>query len=271
MMKPLAVRPRASDAWEYLRAAADAWRGESVRIGGQRAAVPGTRSIRLSVVGGNIRMHRLIDALAPPGGLVVDVGANIGYNTLHAARRVGPAGRVIAVEPTPDNLAVLEHNVAGAELRNVVVERIAAGRARGTHDFYVRGEVSAVNSLYAQSCYAAVTGVLQVPVERLDDLVDGTADLVKIDVEGAELDVLEGMPRLLGQPGLALIVEWHPTLQTMAGYAGDALPRWLLDRGWRLDAASHYSVRPLAAADLPALTARLARASRPVELVARRA
>jgi FkbM family methyltransferase len=269
-MNRLAVHPRAREAREYLRAAVDAWRGDTVRIGGQRVAVPGTRRIRLSVVGGNIRMHRLIDALVGPGGTVIDVGANIGYNTLHAARRVGRAGRVIAVEPTPDNLAVLEGNVAAAGLGNVVIERVAAGRARGAHDFYVRGEISAVNSLYAQSCYAAVTGVLQVPVERLDDLVGGTADLVKIDVEGAELDVLEGMPRLLSHPGLALIVEWHPTLQSMAGYAGDALPRWLLDRGWRLDAASHYSVRPLAGADLSALTARLARAGRPVELVARR-
>jgi hypothetical protein len=115
-----------------------------------------------------------------------------------------------------------------------------------------------------------VTDVLEVPVARLDDLVDGGAELVKIDVEGAELDVLEGMPRLLGCPRLALIVEWHPTLQAMAGYAPDALPRWLLDRGWRLQAASHFSVRPLADSDLPGLTARLRRAGRPVELVARR-
>jgi hypothetical protein len=107
-------------------------------------------------------------------------------------------------------------------------------------------------------------------VERLDDLVAGPAHLVKIDVEGAELDVLEGMPRLLEHTGLALVVEWHPALQVMAGYAGDALPRWLLERGWRLDAASHYSVRPLSAADLSALTPRLARARKPVELVARR-
>jgi hypothetical protein len=107
-------------------------------------------------------------------------------------------------------------------------------------------------------------------VAPLDDLVEGLADLVKIDVEGAEVDVLEGMPRLLQHPGLALVVEWHPTLQAMAGYGGDSLPRWLLDRGWRLDAASHFSVRPVSAADLPVLTARLARARKPVELVARR-
>ncbi|HEU4619471.1 MAG TPA: FkbM family methyltransferase [Gammaproteobacteria bacterium] len=270
-MKSLTVRPAPADALAYARAAADAWRGESVRLGGLCVAVPGTRSIRLSVVGGNIRMHRLIDAVVEPGATVVDVGANIGYNTIYAARRVGPAGRVVAVEPTPDNLAVLERNVAAAGLPNVVVERVAAGRAAGTCRFYVRGDTSAVNSLFPESCYAAVTDVLEVPVQRLDDIVDGGADLVKIDVEGAELDVLEGMPRLLGVPGLALVAEWHPTLQRMAGYAPDALPRWLLDRGWRLHAASHFTVRPLTASDLPALTARLERARKPVELLARRA
>ena len=74
---------------------------------------------------------------------------------------------------------------------------------------------------------------------------------MKIDVEGAELDVLEGMPRLLRAPRIALIVEWHPLLQQLAGYGADALPRWLLERGWCLQAASHLTVRPLAAADLP--------------------
>jgi FkbM family methyltransferase len=270
-LTPLSVRPGPLDGIRYARAAADAWRGERVRAGGQRLSVPGSRSIRLSVVGGNIRMHRLMDGLIQPGATVVDVGANIGYNALYAARRVGPGGRVVAVEPTPDNLAVLERNVAESGLANLAIAPVAAGRAAGTQDFYVRGDTSAVNSFFEQSCYATVTRVLRVPVKPLDDVVDGEADLVKIDVEGAELDVLEGMPRLLERPGLALVAEWHPTLQALAGYAEDALPRWLLDRGWRLDAASHFSVRPLAAGDLPALTARLARARKPVELVARRA
>jgi hypothetical protein len=94
--------------------------------------------------------------------------------------------------------------------------------------------------------------------------------VVKIDVEGAELDVLEGMSRILRAPGVTLIVEWDPLLQQMAGHRADALPRWLQDRGWRLQCASHVAVRPLAAADVPALRDRLIRARRPVELLARR-
>jgi FkbM family methyltransferase len=260
-----------ANALGYARAAADAWRGETVRVAGMQVRVPGPRKIRLSVVGGNIRIHRLIDALVTSRATVVDVGANIGYNTVYAAQRVGAAGRVIAVEPAKDNLAVLERNIAATRLANVVVEPVAVGRTTGTFDFYVRGDVSAVNSLFPESCYAAVTDVVKVPLARLDDLVDGNVDLVKIDVEGAELDVLAGMPRLLRAPRLALIVEWHPTLQRMAGYAEDALPQWFIARGWQLHAASHYSVRTLSAANLPALCARLRRSGSPVELLARRA
>jgi FkbM family methyltransferase len=254
------------EALQLPLAAVDAWRGETVRHDGARLRVPGTRRIRLSVVAGNLRIHRLLDELIEPGATVIDVGANIGYNTIHAARRAGPYGRVLAVEPTADNLAVLRENVAAAHLHNVAVAPVACGRAAGTRPLFVRGAQSAVNSLFPDSCYARVTDVVPVSVVPLDDLAID-ADVVKIDVEGAELDVLEGMPRLLQKPP-ALIVEWHPLLQRLAGYAAAALPRWLLERGWRLRAASHINTRELHAVDLAPLAARLWRQQRPIELVA---
>jgi FkbM family methyltransferase len=253
---------------DWPRTVVDAWRGQSIRLAGAAVQVPGPRRVRLSVVAGNLRVHRLLDRFVKPGHTVVDVGANIGYNTIRAARLAGPHGRVVAVEPTPDNLDVLRHNVQATGLANVVVEHAAAGRAAGTRDFFVRGAWSAVNSLFAESCYAHVTDVLKVAVVPLDDLVEGPAAVVKIDVEGAELDVLDGMPRLMRTPPEALIVEWHPLLQTMAGYAPDELPRWLLRRGWRLQAASHTALRALTASDVARTTARLLRARRPVELLA---
>lgn len=258
------------EAPRLSRAAVDAWRGETVRLAGMTLHVPGTRRIRLSVVAGNLRMHRLLDRFVRPGSTVVDVGANIGYNTVHAARLAGPRGRVVAVEPTPDNLETLRSNVAAAGLSNVVVAPVAAGRVAGLRELFVRGETSAVNSLFAQSCYAEVTAVLRVPVVPLDELVDGAADVVKLDVEGAELEVLEGMPRLLRTLHAVLIAEWHPLLQGLAGHDPDALPRWLLERGWRLHAASHIGVRRLHAARVPALAKRLERQRKPVELVATR-
>jgi hypothetical protein len=118
--------------------------------------------------------------------------------------------------------------------------------------------------------YAAVTRVEAIAVVPLDDLVDGNADVVKIDVEGAELDVLGGMTRLLRYPAIQLIVEWHPGLQEAAGYAAGALPEFLLDCGFGLRAASHTRVRPLRAADIGGWSDRLRESGHPVELVATR-
>ena len=118
---------------------------------------------------------------------------------------------------------VLRHNIAASGLANIDIAPVAAGRIAGKRDFFVRGARSAVNSLFPNSRYASVTSVLRVPVMRLDDLVNGAADVVKIDVEGAELEVLEGMPRILSIPRVALIVEWDPLLQRMAGYSAGRL------------------------------------------------
>lgn len=258
------------DTLETPRALLDAWRGARIRADGAVLQVPGARRIRLSVVAGNLRIRRLLRRTVRPGAVVVDVGANIGYNAVHAARLAGCRGRVIAVEPTPDNLAVLRANVAACGLANVIVAPVAAGSVRASRELYVRGDTSAVNSLFPDSCYAQVTSVVEVSVVPLDDLVAGTADVVKIDVEGAELEVLHGMTRLLREPRTVLIVEWHPLLQQMAGFEPDALPRWLIERGFRLRAISHTTGRPLATEQVPALTTRLLRRRGPVELLASR-
>jgi FkbM family methyltransferase len=211
-----------------------------------------------------------MDPFLRSGAVVVDAGANIGYNTVYVARRVGPTGRVIAVEPADDNLRVLRDNVAGNGLTNVTIAPVAAGRTRETRSFYLRGDISAVNSFFEDSVYADVTGVVTVPVEPLDALVEGTADLVKIDVEGAELDVLAGMTRLLRSPSMALVVEWHPLLQEKAGYEPDALPRMLIESGFALVSASHTRTVPITRADLASLVVSLRQSGRPVDLLATR-
>lgn len=244
--------------------------GEQVTVAGTRVRVPGPRRIRLSVVGGNLRIHRLIDAAARRDGLFVDVGAHTGYNTVYAARRVGPRGRVIAIEPTDDTRAVLLENIHRNQLANITVLPCAAGAHHMERELFLRGNHSAVNSLFRESVYAAVTASTPVRIAPLDDLVAGTPDLVKIDVEGAELDVLGGMTRMLAAPAIQLIVEWHPLLQEAAGHPADALPRALLAAGFTLLAAGHLSSEPLTAADVERVTNRLRRARRPVELVASR-
>ncbi len=255
---------------DMLRPVLQAAVAQDVTLAGLRLHVPGPRTIRLSVVMGNLRMQRMLDSLLFPGATVVDVGANIGYNTLYAAHCVGPSGRVYAIEPAQDNLAVLYANLFANNLTNVFVLPYAAGSRHAVKQFFLRGEVSAVNSLFYDNFYAAVTSTIEVQIAPLDDLIPVTPDLVKIDVEGAELEVLQGMARMLAAPALRLIVEWHPTLQQAAGHAPDALPRFLLAQGFDLNVVTHTSSARLHAADLPTLTRQLLKKRSPVELMAAR-
>lgn len=257
-------------AMNYARAAMMALVGGQVAVGNASVRIPGTRSVRLSTVMGNRRVHRLMSRVLTRGATVADVGANIGFNTVYAARSVGPSGRVVAVEPAGDNLAVLRSNVERNRLANVVIMPVAAGRARETRDFYQRGPLSAVNSLFRESVYAHVTDVFEVSVQTVDSMVHGAVDLVKIDVEGAELEVLEGMTRLLRVPSLRLVVEWHPLLQETAGVAPGALPYTLLDLGYSLLGATHSSITPITSHDIGGLVERLRRRGRPIDILAER-
>jgi FkbM family methyltransferase len=254
----------------YRRPLTDAWRGRRVRLDGMEIRIPGPRAIRLSVVGGNLRVHRLMDRVLRPGMTVLDVGANVGYNTVYAAARVGARGRVVALEPAADNFAVLQENIAANDLANVASHRLAAGAGAGVRRLFVRGDLSAVNSFYSESCYSDVTGVADVTVVRLDDVWAGTPDLVKIDVEGAELEVLDGMTRLLASPEVRLIVEWHPLLQQMAGFAAEALPQRLFEARFRVWAAWHSTTREIVSTDVPQIAAQMIVRKGSLELYAAR-
>lgn len=242
--------------------------GSQVCLAGVDFEIPYELRTRLSIVLGNIRIHRLLDRVVGPGDTVVDVGAHIGYTAVYAAARVGASGRVIAIEPASDNVEVLARNAIAVP--QLSIHTVAAGAARGFCTMHVRGDFSAVNSLFPESVYGHVTATKTVEVVRLDDVVDGSVRLVKIDVEGAEISALEGMPRLLAERNIHLIVEWHPLLQACAGQAPDALPRALWKQGFTLEVVSHTRSYGLSAAILPAVTNRLQRKGRSVELFAHR-
>jgi hypothetical protein len=133
---------------DTLRSLLQATVARHVTLAGMWLHVPGPLPIRLAVVMGNLRMQHMLDSLLHPGATVVDVGANIGYNTCYAAHLVGEHGRVYAIEPAQDNLAVLYGNFFANRMTNVVVLPYAADSRRGMKPFFLRGEVSAVNSLF---------------------------------------------------------------------------------------------------------------------------
>jgi FkbM family methyltransferase len=159
--------------------------------------------------------HRLLR----PGMTAIDVGAHAGYYAVLFSRLVGATGRVLAFEPHPATFAVLTRNVERRRLGNVQLFASAVA----DHDGEVRlweTPLSVGHSLLQAK--HGTTDALPVPAARLDTLsrthaVD-RADLVKIDVEGAEPEVLAGMKELAARsPGLSVILEYKPEILRARG------------------------------------------------------
>ena len=160
-------------------------------------------------IGNNeLPVQEALHTLLSPGDVCFDVGANVGFFTLLAARSVGPEGRVVAFEPGPDNLTTLRKNVAQNDASQVMISPCAVSNTDGT-DQLLLAEYSGGHSLVTQSIEAA--GSMTVNTVTLDTFVrDHHArqpDVVKIDVEGAELAVLEGMRMLLDERRPTLVLE----------------------------------------------------------------
>ena len=125
---------------------------------------------------------------------MVDVGANLGYYSLLAARLVGPSGRVVALEPNSENCRLLLSSLRRSGLGNVQVLPVAADVEKGWA--YYSTHVGSNGGLIDDGDLLTRPGVV-VPTFRLDDLVAGPVGLVKMDVEGAEGRVVRGATRLI--------------------------------------------------------------------------
>ena len=160
----------------------------------------------------------LVATLVKPGETVVDLGAHIGYYTLLFAKLVGPSGRVIAFEPSPDSCAILRRNVAKNGLANVTVENAAAGAASRSGVLHL-----SANRLDHHTGDASGEGAgetVPVDVVALDSYFDPTAtiDFVKMDIQGAEPAALRGMERVLARsPNARILTEFWPNGIRRAG------------------------------------------------------
>lgn len=148
----------------------------------------------------------------PAGATVIDAGAHIGIFTLMAARRVGASGRVLAFEPSPGSRKILERNVRRNGLSWVRISPAALADAPGTLPFYA-ADAAAGNPVGDTLSPVPGRDPVHVPVLRLDDAFSeaGAAEvaLLKIDVEGAELRLLDGAARTLERTR-RVVMEVHP-------------------------------------------------------------
>lgn len=148
-----------------------------------------------------------------PGMVFFDVGANDGYFTLFAARRVGPTGRVIAVEPSSRERINLQRNLDTNRLANVTVVPLALGESKGTASLRLaKGAHSGHNTL-GNFAHAGVQtdSFEEVVVDTLDAVATrlglSRVDFIKIDVEGAEASVIDGAKDVLRRLRPTLLLE----------------------------------------------------------------
>ncbi len=160
----------------------------------------------------------LFARLIAPGDAVVEIGAHIGYISLYFAHLAGEAGRVVVFEPGVNNLPYLRENLAAASNTQIIEK--AAGNINGQASFFLEDLTGQNNSLVrdyeifqnnaTRSRWSGGYSEVTVDVVRLDDYLpahDVQPDFIKIDVEGAELEVLEGLTGILERAQPLLMVE----------------------------------------------------------------
>lgn len=126
------------------------------------------------------------------GKVVLDAGANIGWYTLIMSRIVGKHGKVLAVEPDPFNFAVLERNIKDNNLENVSAFQIALSDKNGFSKMSIArlpSQHSLIHNIYSARLQTVRTMKLDTLLEKIGV---NQLDFGKVDVEGAELQLLRG-------------------------------------------------------------------------------
>lgn len=162
---------------------------------------------------------RLVSTLCRSGKTFIDVGAHIG-SVLAAVAHADPTVRLVAIEAIPSKAAGLRRRFPNAELHEC-----AAGESTGEVPFFVDTRRSGYSSLTPRpSAASAPVEQIRVPIRRLDDLVERSdVDVIKIDVEGAELGVLRGGTRILEGCRPVVMFESGPKGDDDLGYTKEAM------------------------------------------------
>jgi FkbM family methyltransferase len=164
----------------------------------------------------------IVNSYVNNGGIFIDVGANLGFFSSHAAKSIGPSGSVYAFEPNPHLADRIAQNIALNNFSNVQIISKAISDTAGEAKFYV-GKQHALSSL-RDSYLSELETVIDVEVSTLDAEVHAhrispaNISLIKIDVEGHEFNVFKGMQELLKYKP-KIIFENNPLALAENGYS----------------------------------------------------
>jgi FkbM family methyltransferase len=169
------------------------------------------------------------------GQVFVDVGANVGFFTILASKLVGDTGKVYAFEPSLDCFEVLKRNVELNSCKNVELFQVALGNKTGVSKLFKPNPISYGQQYIEEAVVGKdkldyeqydvkemLSGKYEtITIKRLDEILTAPPDMVKVDVEGAERLVLEGMGNLLGKTNTIIIEDLDQTVHP-----------WLIQQGF---------------------------------------
>ena len=177
------------------------------------------------------------------GGHVLDVGANIGYTASIFAQALDDGYRVYAFEPDPENFRMLNDTISQHHFSSKIASiQAAVGKEEGTiafwHNKAHHGDHRVCTSTFAESGIAN-DDVTEVPLVSLDALavqerIESSVAFIKMDVQGYELAVCEGMHNVLDKnPNVAVAIEYMPEAFTALGFDGSKILSFMESRGFK--------------------------------------
>lgn len=176
----------------------------------------------------------LLQDLLRPGTTFADVGANIGYYAMLGARLVGPSGRVVAFEPSPENCRLLLHSMQLNGFENVELFPVALSDVDGWS--YLERHLGSNGSVHQIGVESSFDGWRTiVPTFTLDRLYEGPLDVMKMDVEGSEARVLRGATRVIEKNRPVILTEVSDAM--LRRCSGSSLPQflsWFAERSYQV-------------------------------------
>jgi FkbM family methyltransferase len=219
--------------------------GTIVSRGGETFQLDLAQGIDLAIYLGNIferNTKQALRDLVAAGGVVLDIGANIGAHTLHLAKLVGPTGRVLAFEPTDFAFRKLQRNI---ELNPPLAQRITAYNcflAAKDGDtlpdsIYSSWPLISESELHAKHLGRAMP-TRSASTRSVDSVLseagDPSVQLVKLDVDGFECEILRGATKLLSVQKPVFVMELAPYVLKERGASLAELLSLLTPKGYRL-------------------------------------
>ena len=212
---------KSENGWPMFRILAGPARGLCFYLPNKQRWMALSFSLRLN----EPEVTNILQTRCQPGSVVFDLGANLGYHTLNLSRLVGTSGRVEAFEADPDSAAMLQKTIAYNKIKNTSVQPYAVTDSAGQAEFISMGMGDGLAHLAHIDAGDPHTNSNRtrkmVSTIAIDDFVFhrqiGRVDLIKIDIEGAEILAFKGMEKTLRNLHPTIVCELNGSMRLEDG------------------------------------------------------